>query len=361
MSLAHILRPDRDDRTPRRSSRRRRAGHDRRPSSRRARRHGVDRIRLVLAAIAVLLAWALAQFRLPRAAARAPAMSAALSLGLIAARGCAVAAQVLHPLDGDQLLRCPDHRFRHRQPSCSRSFRTFASSSSSAAVLIAAPLLVIMWRIDPFRVPRLRFRSPARSACASLPSPACRSQCPEEPWEQFQGINHVSTFVRSGVTTAYELSTKGWIDFDTTTSDQLRAAADEPCHPAGKPPNIIMVLDEASFDACAVPGIKLPPGYGGHFQSFDGKKRSLIVEGLRRADLVHRIQCADRPVGAVLRPLELLRHPHCRRPRQARPAAGAAALRLQDHLALSGLRRVPQRARNSRRPPASAAFSIPPT
>jgi len=102
---------------------------------------------------------------------------------------------------------------------------------------------------------------------------------PEEPWEQFQGVNHISTFVRSGVTTAYELSTKGWIDFDATTSDQLRAAAHESCHPSIKPPNIVMVLDEASFDASAVPGIKLPPGYGGHFQSWDGKKRSLIVEG----------------------------------------------------------------------------------
>ena len=29
----------------------------------------------------------------------------------------------------------------------------------------------------------------------------------------------------------------------------------------------------------AVPGIKLPPGYGGHFRSFDGKTRSLFVEG----------------------------------------------------------------------------------
>ena len=29
----------------------------------------------------------------------------------------------------------------------------------------------------------------------------------------------------------------------------------------------------------AVPGIKLPPDYGDHFQSFDGKTRSLFVEG----------------------------------------------------------------------------------
>jgi hypothetical protein len=39
------------------------------------------------------------------------------------------------------------------------------------------------------------------------------------------------------------------------------------------------MLDEASFDARAVPGIKLPSGYGSHFQSFDGKTRSLFVEG----------------------------------------------------------------------------------
>jgi len=102
---------------------------------------------------------------------------------------------------------------------------------------------------------------------------------PEEPWEQFQGVNHVSTFVRSGVTTGYELATKGWIDFDSTTSDQLRAAPTQSCHPSGKPPNIIMVLDEASFDASVLPGIKLPAGYGGHFRSFDGKTRSLLVEG----------------------------------------------------------------------------------
>src|SRR5258708_10307986 len=42
---------------------------------------------------------------------------------------------------------------------------------------------------------------------------------------------------------------------------------------------MIMVLDDASFDASSVPDIKLPAGYGGHFRSFDGKTRSLFVEG----------------------------------------------------------------------------------
>ena len=145
------------------------------------------------------------------------------------------------------------------------------------AVLIAAPLLIMIWRIDPFRVPRAISLLGATAGVVAITGLSLAF--PEEPWEQFQGVNHISTFVRSGVTTAYELSTKGWIDFDATTSDQLRAAAHESCQPSVKPPHIIMVLDEASFDASAVPGIKLPPGYGGHFQSFDGKKRSLLVEG----------------------------------------------------------------------------------
>ena len=117
------------------------------------------------------------------------------------------------------------------------------------AALLAIPVWSLIWRIDPFRVSR---------QVALLGAVACgiavtglSLAVPEEPWEQFQGINHISTFVRSGVTTGYELTTKGWIDFDSTTSDQLRAAVGEPCHLSGKPPNIIMVLDEASFDVTA--------------------------------------------------------------------------------------------------------------
>ena len=144
-------------------------------------------------------------------------------------------------------------------------------------VLIAVPGLMLIWRIDPFRVPRLI--SLLGFAVCTVVITALSLAVPEEPWEQFQGVNHISTFVRSGVTTGYELATKGWIETDTATSDQLRTAAAGACNPASKPPNIIMVLDEASFDASVVPGIKLPPNYRNHFQSIDGKERSLFVEG----------------------------------------------------------------------------------
>jgi phosphoglycerol transferase MdoB-like AlkP superfamily enzyme len=145
------------------------------------------------------------------------------------------------------------------------------------AALLAVPALLLIWRIDPFRVSRQISLLGAASCGVAIT--ALSLAVPEDPWEQFQGVNHLSTFARSGVTTGYELATKGWIDFDTTTSDQLRAATNEPCHLSGKPPNIIMVLDEASFDITALSGIKVPPNYRNHFQSFDGKTRSLFVEG----------------------------------------------------------------------------------
>ena len=49
--------------------------------------------------------------------------------------GRAVAVQVHHPLDGDQLLRRPDHRFRHHQLSCCSIFpdlRTIAHHCRAA-------------------------------------------------------------------------------------------------------------------------------------------------------------------------------------------------------------------------------------
>ena len=145
------------------------------------------------------------------------------------------------------------------------------------AAVLAAPVLVILWRIDTFRVPRLVSLAGVTACSAAIT--VLSLAVPEEPSDQFQGVNHVSTFFRSGVTTAYELSTKGWIDYDTTTTDQLRSSANMACQPNGKPPNIIMVLDEASYDITASPDVKVPPDYRKHFQSFDGKTRSLVVEG----------------------------------------------------------------------------------
>jgi phosphoglycerol transferase MdoB-like AlkP superfamily enzyme len=39
-----------------------------------------------------------------------------------------------------------------------------------------------------------------------------------------------------------------------------------------------MIHDESSFDIRAADGIKVPPGYGSHFKSYDGKERTFLAE-----------------------------------------------------------------------------------
>jgi len=102
---------------------------------------------------------------------------------------------------------------------------------------------------------------------------------PDEEWETFVRGGHVSKFARSGVTTTFELMTHGYMESDPTVSDRLKAMDEETCKPARKPPHIIMVHDESSFDIRMLAGIKVPDGYGAHFLSYDGKERRLLVEG----------------------------------------------------------------------------------
>jgi hypothetical protein len=148
------------------------------------------------------------------------------------------------------------------------------------AVLVTAtatiPLFILIWRIDPFR---LGLRASTLGAVFSLAGlVGLASMVPEEPWEPFSGVNHISNFVRSGVLSISELMSHGWLESDAAVSERLKLTPSELCHLAGKPPHIVIILDESSFDITAAPGIKVPSGYGDHFRSFDGRKRSLIVE-----------------------------------------------------------------------------------
>jgi Sulfatase len=144
-----------------------------------------------------------------------------------------------------------------------------------AAVAIAL-LLVAVWRLDPFTV-RRRVSVLGGTACLAGLS-ALSLAVPELPNEPFQGINHVSNFIRSGVTSAVEYYSHGFIDADAAGTAPALPVAAQSCHPAARLPHIIMVLDESSFDITAAPGIKVPPDYARHFQSFDGKQRALAVE-----------------------------------------------------------------------------------
>jgi hypothetical protein len=144
------------------------------------------------------------------------------------------------------------------------------------AALTLGLLLVVIWRVDPFTV-RRRVSLLGGAACFAALS-GLSLAVPEQPWEPFLGNNHVSNFVRSGVVSTVELFTHGWLEADAPGSAPPLAMATETCRPQTKPPHIVMVLDESSFDVRAAPGIKVPTGYGAHFRSFDGKQRALMVE-----------------------------------------------------------------------------------
>jgi len=102
---------------------------------------------------------------------------------------------------------------------------------------------------------------------------------PQEDWEAFFGDSYVSKFMRSGVTAVSELSTRGYLDSDDSVADHLDMLTAATCTPARKPPHIILVHDESSFDVRSLPGVKVPAGYGSHFRSFDGRERNFVVEG----------------------------------------------------------------------------------
>ena len=156
------------------------------------------------------------------------------------------------------------------------------------AGLVAVPLLWLVWRFDPFRV-RRRVALTGVAATAALIS-AMAVTSPEQAWEPFQGVNHISNLARSGVVAVSRLASTGWIEADPPTNGPLSLARDaraaglpglpsgEVCDATAKRPHIIMLLDESSFDVTSAPGIKVPAGYTDYFKSSDGKQRTMIAE-----------------------------------------------------------------------------------
>lgn len=144
-------------------------------------------------------------------------------------------------------------------------------------LIAAVPLAILIWRTDPFRV-RRAYAALGGTACLALMG-LLSLKVPEQAWEPFQGINHVSSFARGGFTSLSQLSTLGWIEADAALPEKLKSVPGGSCATADKPPHIIMVLDESSFDVSAVPGMQVPAGYKDQFRSFDGKVRSFLVEG----------------------------------------------------------------------------------
>ena len=147
----------------------------------------------------------------------------------------------------------------------------------AASVLLGLVLLIVLWKFDRFRINRAVSAIGGAAALSAIVG--LSNAVPEQPWEPFQGVNHISSFARSTVLSFAEFSNGGWLEIDRAVASKLKAVpADDTCAPAGRRPHIIMVLDESSFDIRKAPGIDVPDNYGHHFESVDGKSRTLITE-----------------------------------------------------------------------------------
>ena len=155
--------------------------------------------------------------------------------------------------------------------------KVFPSLDAKAALALVLLIvtLILTWYYDPFRMRRTVAMSGATVCLVVLIGLALAF--PSDPWEEFYAENYFSKLTRSGVTAVVDLVTRGVLESDAAVTEKLSAAA-APCT-VSKPPHIVMVFDESSFDIRAIPGVKVPAGYGAHFKSDDGAQRSLMVEG----------------------------------------------------------------------------------
>jgi hypothetical protein len=144
------------------------------------------------------------------------------------------------------------------------------------AALVVIPLMYALWWLDPFRIRRLPAVACALACLAALVG--CSFAWPDEAWRGYYDDGYLSKFSRSGVTAVSDFINYGFMESDAVAADRLKVPLLDSCHPAGRRPNIIMIHDESSFDIRQAAGIKVPPGYGGHFKSFDGKERKFLAE-----------------------------------------------------------------------------------
>jgi phosphoglycerol transferase MdoB-like AlkP superfamily enzyme len=145
-----------------------------------------------------------------------------------------------------------------------------------AGCAASIPVLIWAWRHDPLRARRWQAALIGTACFGSLV--ALASVNPDESWHVFRSGAYVSKFARSGVETVSDLWHQGWFEAEAGVVDRIAATPTPSCLPATRPPHIILVHDESSFDIRMVGEIKTPPNYGEHFRSFDGQARRLLVE-----------------------------------------------------------------------------------
>ncbi|PWB58680.1 MAG: phosphoglycerol transferase [Bradyrhizobiaceae bacterium] len=148
----------------------------------------------------------------------------------------------------------------------------------ATGLAVAALALAAVWWLDSFRV---RLRSATFGCAVSLAGLTGLSlSVDSDPYNEFTAGQYVSKFARSGIVAVGEYLDRGLLEADAQVNGTLGGVADASCTTAHRPPNIVMVFDESSFDLTAMPGVRAPAGYREHFASLDGKARRLVVEGV---------------------------------------------------------------------------------
>ena len=148
--------------------------------------------------------------------------------------------------------------------------------SAIGAAFLLTPLMVALWLLDPFRIRRLPALAAMLACLAALVGYAFT--WPDEAWRGYYDDGYLSKFARSGVTAVSDFLNYGFMESDAVVTERLKLPAVDSCHPAGRRPNIVMIHDESSFDIREAPTVTVPPGYGGHFNSYDGVERKFLVE-----------------------------------------------------------------------------------
>jgi Sulfatase len=225
------------------------------------------------ARIGFLLAWGILNF-LWIALLRRPALSGALSLTLV------VILVLLSRLKHDivQMTANFVDLMVIDRDTAAFLFTIFPNLRWSviAAAFVILPLMYALWWLDPFRLRRLPAAAAALTCLAALVGYSFA--WPDEAWRGYYDDGYLSKFARSGVTAVSDFVNYGFMESDAVVAERLKVPLLDSCHPAGRRPHIIMIHDESSFDIRQAAGIKVPPGYGGHFNSFDGKARTFLAE-----------------------------------------------------------------------------------
>src|SRR5215475_5293738 len=87
-------------------------------------------------------------------------------------------------------------------------------------VLVAIPLLALLWRIDPFRI---RVRTSALGGTLCMGALVVLSIAyPADLYGEFFNQDYVSKFARSGVEAIYEFATHGLLESDATVTERLK-------------------------------------------------------------------------------------------------------------------------------------------